>query len=451
MAERNKFEKFSDCLTRLGVSDADKEHIANAEISEVEEMVVLGQRQFAEMLERLSKKKVPVGEDPVSIGYIVANRLEAFCMWAEYRKRRGQTYDPDDFDEEVLLIWNQRVKELGDVAKDKTEVKAPEALKDQTKWPAFKANFQGYLRVTRSVFNGAPLDYVIRENTIVSDDALASGYDTIDQDMVATLGHRGSEYHTDNQKVWMLLKPLVVESPAWSFIRKWDKTSNGRDGWLALTAQMEGKTAKFSRKDVAYNILNSTKYTGHGKLTFENFVGKYQEAYTILEEEGEAVAESKKVKDLLNSITDKTLETAKQMIYLDNDRLESFEGTHQFLSTIAATNKSNKPHATISTVKKTPPKKKQKRDKADDDKDDKKPSGVPIHAGTYSSKDYKKLKPFERTEVRRLRDEEKARGCAAVATSPIEKQPEESKPTEAIVKKLQFGRAAHKNAAPKTE
>ena len=66
------------------------------------------------------------------------------------------------------------------------------------------------------------------------------------------------------------------------------------------------------------------------------------------------------------------------------------------------------------------------------------------------SKDYKKLKPFERTEVRRLRDEEKARGCAAVATSPIEKQPEESKPTKAKAK-VQFGRAAHKNAAPKTD
>ena len=153
----------------------------------------------------------------------------------------------------------------------------------------------------------------------------------------------------------------------------------------------------------------------------------------------------------MNSITDKTLETAKTMIYLDNARLESFEGTHQFLSTIAATNKSNKPHATISTVKKTPPKKKQKKDKVDDDKDDKKPSGVPIHAGTYSGKDYKKLKPFERAEVRRLRDEEKARGCAAVATSPVKKQPEESKPTEAKVNRVQFGRAAHKEAAHKAD
>lgn len=97
------------------------------------------------------------------------------------------------------------------------------------------------------------------------------------------------------------------------------------------------------------------------------------------------------------------------------------------------------------------PKKRNKKDKEADDKD-KTPSGIEIHGGTYSSKDYGKLKPFECTEVRRLREEEKKLNVkvGAVTTSPVEEKPEEPALTE-VVKRVQFGRAAHRSPVPKTD
>ena len=393
----------------------------------------------------MSRTRPGAGAQAVKLPFVAILKLKALATWAEYRQRRGQETSPDDFDEVEVPLWQRRVRDLVELATDKKiEAKAPEVLKDITKWPAFKSNMQAYLQGMRSGQAGIPLDYVIREKEDVDQEDLDGDYVTLDDDMRATTVLIGSEYIADNQKVWLQIKPLLEESPAWTFIRKWDKTSDGRSAWFALTKQLEGQTAAFSRKDVAYQILRTVKYTGHGKFTFDEYVRKYQEAYTILQEENEPHAETLKVKTFMANISDKLLDGAKDNIFGDDTRLGNFESTHQYLGTVLLNKKRNSTHMTVATVG-TPhtPKKKTKKTKPVDDKD-KKPSGIPIHTGTYSSKDYGKLKPFERAEIRRLREAEKGSVIAAVVTSPIQDEPTESKLEPPITKHVQFGREAHK-------
>ena len=69
-----------------------------------------------------------------------------------------------------------------------------------------------------------------------------------------------------------------------------------------------------------------------------------------------------------------------------------------------------------------------------------------IHAGKYTPLEYKKLKPFERTENKRLRlVEAAARKVAMVVAGP--EVPSEAyrkpSPTVKTLKKVQFGRAAY--------
>ena len=53
------------------------------------------------------------------------------------------------------------------------------------------------------------------------------------------------------------------------------------------------------------------------------------------------------------------------------------------------------------------------------DDDDTTPSGVKVHAGKYTPHEYKKLKPFEKTEVKRLRSvEAAARKVSMVVAGP---------------------------------
>ena len=456
MAERDEEEQFLDCLLRIGFNARGAEYLQESGLITVEDLVSLGQSQLNDLVTHVSRTRPGAGAQAVRLPFVAILKLKALATWAEYRQRRGEEPSPDDFDEEVVPLWQRRVRELVELAADKkTEVKAPEVLKDLTKWPAFKSNMAAYLQGMRSGQAGVTLDYVIREKEDVDQEDLDADYVTLDDDMRATTVLIGPEYDADNQKVWLHMKPILEESPAWTFIRKWDKTSDGRSAWFTLAKQLEGRTAKFSRKDVAYEILGKVKYTGHGKFTYDEYVRKYQEAFSILQEEGEPQAETYKVKVFISNITDKLLDSARDTIFGDETKLESFEATHQYFGTVLQNKKRNSTHVTVATVgtpSSSPSKKKKAKKPKVDDENDKKPSGIPIHAGTYSSKDYGKLKPFERTEVRRLRETEKRSGISAVATTPVQEVPAESEPEKPITKKnVQFGREAHKNRAPKAD
>ena len=85
------------------------------------------------------------------------------------------------------------------------------------------------------------------------------------------------------------------------------------------------------------------------------------------------------------------------------------------------------------------------RDRKSDD-DDTTPSGAKIHAGKYTSLEYKKLKPFERTEVKRLRSvEATARKVAMVVAGPEVPSEADRKPSPTVMtpKKVQFRRAVY--------
>ena len=67
-------------------------------------------------------------------------------------------------------------------------------------------------------------------------------YTSLDNDMRTTMELESPEYVADNERVWKMLKPLVVDGPVWTHIRAWDKMYLGRDAWLALVSQMEGNS-----------------------------------------------------------------------------------------------------------------------------------------------------------------------------------------------------------------
>ena len=165
-----------------------------------------------------------------------------------------------------------RVRDIADWNEEKQEAKVPTALSDPNKWPAFKAGFLSYLHDTRSIYIGVILDYVIPEERGVMVELLEANYTSLDNDMRTTMELEGPEYVADNERVWKMLKPLVVDGPVWTHICAWDKTYLGRDAWLALLSQMEGNSAVASRRNAAYATLSTLRYTGQTKFPFEEFV-----------------------------------------------------------------------------------------------------------------------------------------------------------------------------------
>jgi hypothetical protein len=350
------------------------------------------------------------------------------------------------------------LEEIDRAKKDGDDTKDPPKLASMTAWPTWVELFTTYLAQHRSVVAGMPLAYVIRDNDEVAPDDLArNDWDSVDDDLVATSILEGDTFSRDNKRVFDILKPFVMEGPGWPFVQPCNRKRDGRAAFKALKSQAEGRSAIATRKARAYAMVTTAVFTGKGKFSFDQYVGKHQQAHNELLFLEEPVAETKKVTDFLAGIRDPKLETAIQTCMGDEQKLTNFELCQQYFKTIVENTKTRtKSPSDIREIAKVgiaKDKKKAKQKKSKSNDDDKSPSGIAIHSGQYSAKDYNKLKPFEKAKVKQLREEAKnkekkekseARSVAAVTTQ--EEAPPDDEGKETLVPSnagKQFGRAAH--------
>jgi hypothetical protein len=152
--------------------------------------------------------------------------------------------------------------------------------------------------------------------------------------VIATAPLTGDQYNLDNERVYGVIKQLILEGPAWAYITSdIDRAKNGRAAWLALRAHYEGESFLNKQKEDAYKAIDMVHYKGErSTFTFEHFTGILTKAYNDLQRYGEPVLESKKVRDLLVKITDPKLESAKQAIRINVTYKNDFALAVNFLS-----------------------------------------------------------------------------------------------------------------------
>jgi hypothetical protein len=132
------------------------------------------------------------------------------------------------------------------------------------------------------------------------------------------------------------LKTFVVNGEGWSYIKKFERSQDGRKAYLALKTQCEGTASKITRKNKAYASIANVSYSGSRRqYKFQDFINVHQTAHNeILDcKPTEAVPESKKVADFLKGITDPKLESAVSVVLGDPKMLNDFQACQQYLST----------------------------------------------------------------------------------------------------------------------
>jgi hypothetical protein len=300
----------------------------------------------------------------------------------------------------------------------------------------------------------------------VTDEVRDATYDSLDDDLIATMRLQGAAYGIDNKQVFAIFKPLLIDGPGWPFIQRFNRTQNGRAAFLALKTQAEGQSAVTTRKAKAYAAIATAVYTGKGRYTIDQYTSHLTKAFNELEVLGEPVAETKKVADFLKGITDPRLSTGKDIVDGDPAKREQYELCQQFFKTLVENNKArsavgfNQPRQVsgVSSGPKKPPHKKGSKTP----KHGPKPK---IHGGHYSPADFRALTDDERAQVKALRAAaklKKSRANNSVLTSDDERQISSvsSAPDEAdvplspdsIVKKNagdQFGKRVYKNTDKK--
>jgi hypothetical protein len=151
--------------------------------------------------------------------------------------------------------------------------------------------------------------------------------------MVYLTPHTGDLYKKDNGIVYDELKALLVNSPAYTWIRAFDRNRNGRQAWFALINHYEGTTEQNRVKDAAYATIRNSTYAGERRnWTFDNYYHLHQDAHYDLETYGEHLSENRNVTDFLHGISDPQCAVAKAVVMSNNDFLNDFTAAAQYIA-----------------------------------------------------------------------------------------------------------------------
>jgi len=105
----------------------------------------------------------------------------------------------------------------------------------------------------------APLTFVIRPLDAPGN---IDDYPDDHDQMVYITPHTGAGYNRDNGVVFDELKALLINSPAFTWIRPHDRSHNGRAAWKALLAHYDGTTDQNRIKEAAYATIQNRTYPG---------------------------------------------------------------------------------------------------------------------------------------------------------------------------------------------
>jgi hypothetical protein len=273
----------------------------------------------------------------VRIPFLSLTKLKAMRYWVLAQRCIGiEAPNVNDFAGEVIEETLARMKADSDqkLATEDSDIRKPEKLADLNKWTKFWELFTTYLgRVKGAALT--PLSYLVREHEVVTPEHRDAAYQSVQERLIAITALSGTHFVLDNRTLYDEFKPLVVDGPGWSFIKKFDKSKDGRGAVLALKAQAEGTSATLTRKQAAYASLASSAYLGPRKgFTFASYVTLHQSAHNELLDLDEPVSESKKVTDFLKGIRDPNLNTGKSIVLGDPTKLGDFDECQQYLSTV---------------------------------------------------------------------------------------------------------------------
>jgi hypothetical protein len=280
--------------------------------------------------------------NPLHISIEQEQLLTAMRHWVKTRVRTNRSIDANLFTREVAIAEAIKMVNIAEevISEKESDVKLPEKFKISSKWIIFAEAMDTYLNRLKGQ-GRIPLNYVIRTLAMPEPNTT---FTTEQELMIATAPLLGDQFHLDNERVYGIIKQLILEGPAWAYITSdIDRSKNGRAAWLALRAHYEGESFLNKQKEDAYKAIDMVHYKGErSTFTFEHFTGILTKAYNDLQRYGEPVLESKKVRDLLIKISDPKLESAKQAIRINVIYKNDFALAVNFLAESVETLDKNK-------------------------------------------------------------------------------------------------------------
>jgi hypothetical protein len=285
---------FQVALTRLGFNQESVDALVANGLTTTEDLCSLEEKDVEQVL-----KIIRTGPPAWVVPFLAQKRLITFCFWAKRHSRLGEPIAANLFTPQALETYTTMMTLTS--KEDDTGIKSPGEFKKDTKWKTFKEGLITYLNGLKGKHN-IPLAYVIREDEVPQ---VNQAFQTEHHRLIAITPLLGVEYDEDNGRVFDILKSLLVNGPAWTWMRAYNNTRNGHQAWISLVNHFEGDAEWDRVKDHAYSSIAAAKdYGDRKKFSLETYVTIHQDAYADLEQYGEVVSQEKWVRDLLVGIKD---------------------------------------------------------------------------------------------------------------------------------------------------
>jgi hypothetical protein len=316
---------FQHLLTRFGFSPPAIQGIIANGIMSTRDLIGIDSTDIENIVKIIRASTVP----PMLVSYVAQKRLTVLCYWTNRRQRLGETIDELEFTPEAMEAFS-KLMSYEQQEDETTTVKPPTEFTVGSKWKPFKEGAIAFFNSQKGR-GQIPLAYIIRNDAIPDPNDV---YDTEHQRLIAVTPLQGIEFGEDNGKVFDHLKSWTLKGPAWTWMRQYNSTRDGRGAWLALLAHFEGDAQRDRVKDQAYSAIAAAKYHGEKKkFSFETYVTIHQEAFEDLEQYGEHISEEKRVRDLLQGIKDPTITAAKEAILANPNLRGNFSNAVTHLAT----------------------------------------------------------------------------------------------------------------------
>lgn len=277
----------------------------------------------------------------VAFGFIFVKRLRQIRYFYYHLNRIQRAFAPNLATLNALgTYWRRHEEE----EKDQDDIDEPAPLRKLEDVRQTLENIDEYL-ITKRGACGAPLAYIVRDQVDLPEDVAGEQDPGIRQpnmvtELIRRTRHDGEYYAQDNKAVWSLIRTVMHPGPGWSWVQPYAKTQNGRMAYLAIKKHYLGESFQARIKATADKIVDTAYYDGKEQHTFEEYCELLQGAFTDLEENGEKMPESRKVRKLLTGIIDPDLETAKNTVLATANLKADFNAAMNFIAEFADTKES---------------------------------------------------------------------------------------------------------------
>lgn len=333
---------FRQALTRCGIAQALARNAVFAQgynNMEVFARYLANDRSVADFVKSVNKLPANQDGDHPSIPFASIRLLQAMRHWTIERQRCGLPIVHNELTQEELERILERMEEVDSITEMKPD---PPPLPGKftsfgKNWRVFSEGFKGHCAVVRGTMT-IPLAYLLREHTIVTPEHRAAEYSTADERLMAIVRLHGRDFKKDNSLVWQLLRPLVLETAAWNYVKQYDISQDGRSAFLALQMRGEGEAAVDARRAAAEEIIQKAQYTGKSKrFSIQHYINLLQGAFTELESIGEgeyALTEKQKVSIFTKGLVAEEYAATKHSIYQNEETRSDFQKCYAFVETM---------------------------------------------------------------------------------------------------------------------